>query len=248
MDRSLPLSDVLLQLGRHTLDLALPPRCLSCGAAVDAQGTLCARCWSGLTFLGPPWCRCCGLPFDLESEAGSLCGACIATPPAFDQARAAVAYDDASKRLILGFKHGDRLHGARPFAAWMLRVAETGADGASLVAPVPLHRWRLWRRRYNQSALLAAWIGRLAGVPVVNDLMVRTRPTRSQGGLTRAGRQRNVRGALAIRPRRAALVEDAHVVLVDDVLTTGATVGEAARVLRRAGAARVDVLTLARVL
>lgn len=248
MDETLPLSGLAAQLCRHALDLALPPRCLACGATVDAQGTLCARCWRGLSFLGPPWCRCCGLPFELEYEDGGLCGACLARRPAFDQARAALAYDDVSKRLILGFKHGDRLHGARPFATWMLRAAGTGTDGADLIAPVPLHRVRLWRRRYNQSALLARWIGRLAGVPVINDLMVRTRPTRSQGGLTRAGRRRNVRGALAVRPSRAARVEGAHVVLVDDVLTTGATVGEAARMLRRAGAVRVDVLTLARVL
>lgn len=248
MQASLPPLDLLRQVGHQALDLALPPRCLACGTTVDAAGSVCARCWGDLTFLGPPWCECCGLPFELEPDAGSRCGECLASPPAFTRARAALIYDDASKRLVLGFKHGDRLHGARAFASWMLRAAETGVTGADMVIPVPLHRWRLWQRRYNQSALLATWVGRLAEVPVVNDLLIRTRRTRSQGGLSRVGRKRNVQGAIAIRPIHAGTVQGADIILVDDVFTTGATVNEAARVLRRGGAARVDVLALARVI
>ncbi|WP_431855751.1 ComF family protein [Azospirillum sp.] len=227
------------------LDALLPPRCLSCGGAVDRQGGLCGPCWSTLTFIAPPACACCGLPFEYAVEGETLCGACIASPPPFARARSVLVYDDASRPLLLGFKHGDRTHAAKPFGVWLARAgAELLAD-ADLLAPVPLHRWRLFLRRYNQAALLAREAGRTSGVAVVPDLLVRRRRTRSQGGLDRTGRQRNVAGAFALR--RPGSVEGKRVVLVDDVLTTGATVGECARVLRRAGAAQVDVLTLARV-
>ena len=238
----------LRALGRFAvaaLDALLPPRCLSCSAAVDRQGGLCPACWSALTFIAPPACVCCGLPFEYAVEGENLCGACVAQPPPFARARSVLVYDDASRPLVLGFKHGDRTHAAKPFGVWLARAgAELLAD-ADLLAPVPLHRWRLFLRRYNQAALLAREAGRASGVAVVPDLLVRRRRTRSQGGLDRTGRRRNVAGAFALR--RKGSVEGKRVVLVDDVLTTGATVGECARVLLRAGAARVDVLTLARV-
>ncbi|CAO3441608.1 Competence protein F homolog, phosphoribosyltransferase domain; protein YhgH required for utilization of DNA as sole source of carbon and energy [Azospirillum argentinense] len=229
------------------LDTLLPPRCLCCGGAVDRQGGLCAPCWSGLTFIAPPACACCGTPFDFALEGEPLCGACIAEPPLFARARAVLAYDDGSRPLVLGFKHGDRIHAAAAYGAWMARAgAELLAD-ADLLAPVPLHRLRLFRRRYNQAALLAQAAGRQAGRPVIPDLLVRRRSTPSQGGLDRSGRRRNVQGAFAVRPGLEARVAGKRIVLVDDVLTTGATLSECARVLRRAGAERVDALTLARV-
>jgi ComF family protein len=249
------LASLLSASGRLALDLLLPPRCLSCGAQVDAQGTLCAPCWGRLSFLGPPWCARCGRPFELppgggpaEGEGeGACCAACLADPPAFGRARAALAYDDESRGLVLAFKHADRTRSAPAFGAWMARAGAEVLAGADLLVPVPLHRWRLFARRYNQSALLALAVGRAAGVPVSADLLARRRPTRTQGGLTRAGRTRNVAGAFAVRPRRLDLVRGRRVVLVDDVLTTGATVEECARALLRAGAAAVDVLALARV-
>ena len=236
--------------GRSVLNALLPPRCLACGGQVGAVGTLCPACWEGVAFLGPPLCRCCGFPFELApaTDAGdALCAACHADPPPYARARAVMAYDAGSRGLVLGFKHADRTEAAPAFAQWMARAGHELLVDAHLIAPVPLHRWRLLARRYNQSALLANQLGRVAQVPVVPDLLLRRRNTPSQGQQTRTGRSRNVAGAFAVHPRHAARVRGRSVLLVDDVLTTGATVAACTRVLRRAGARQVDVLTLARV-
>ncbi|MBB6253424.1 ComF family protein [Nitrospirillum iridis] len=232
--------------GVWLLDLVLPPRCLGCGEAVAAAGTLCGACWRGISFITAPQCAGCGRPFPHDMGADALCAVCVAAPLPFARLRAAVLYDDASRPLILGFKHGDRTEAAPLLAGWMARAgAELLAD-ADIIAPVPLHRWRLFARRYNQAALLALRLGRLTGVTAVPDLLARRRRTPSQGTLSREGRARNVAGAFALRPGRD--VRGLRVVLVDDVYTTGSTAAECARVLSRAGAARVDVLALARVL
>jgi ComF family protein len=234
----------LRRLGSSLLDLLLPPRCLRCGITVGEAGTLCAGCWREITFLGAPCCAGCGLPFEFEPGVAALCGACAQTPPPFARARAAMRYDEASRRLILGFKHGDRLHLAPAFGGWMRRAgAELLAD-ADILVPVPLHWTRLFARRYNQAAVLAHAIHAAGGPPVGADWLVRRRRTPSQGKRNANARERNVKGAFAIKPGRA--VKGRRIVVVDDVFTTGATAGECARVLRRAGAARVDVLTLAR--
>ncbi|WP_372398012.1 ComF family protein [Azospirillum sp. HJ39] len=227
------------------LNALLPPRCLSCGEGVDRQGGLCARCWTGLTFIAAPLCACCGLPFEYEAEQGSLCASCLADPPPFARARAVLAYDDGSRPLMLGFKHGDRIHAAKSYGVWLARTGRELLEDADRLAPVPLHRGRLFRRRYNQAALLAQALSRHCGVPALPDLLQRHRATPTQGGLDRQDRHRNVRGAFRLRPGLS--VAGQRLVLVDDVLTTGATLAECARVLLRAGAARVDVLTLARV-
>jgi len=227
------------------LDALLPPRCLCCGTAVDRQGGLCPHCWTGLSFIAPPFCACCGLPFEYEAQDGNLCGACLAEPPAFARARAVLVYDDGSRPLVLGFKHGDRIHAAGAYGGWLARAGADLLGDADLLVPVPLHWGRLFRRRYNQAALLAQALSRRTGVAAVPDLLLRQRATPTQGGLDRKGRHRNVKGAFRLRDRRS--VAGKRVVLVDDVLTTGATLAECARVLTRAGAARVDALTLARV-
>ncbi|MFD1626434.1 ComF family protein [Azospirillum griseum] len=227
------------------LDALLPPRCLSCGVAVDRQGGLCAACWGGLTFIAPPFCAVCGLPFEYEAQGDVICGACLAAPPPFSRARAVLAYDDGSRPLVLSFKHGDRIHAAGAYAAWLARAGRELLADADLLVPVPLHRLRLFRRRYNQAALLAQSLGRQAGVAVIPDALLRHRATPTQGGLGRQERQRNVKGAFRLRP--GVSVAGQRVVVIDDVLTTGATVAECARVLTQAGAARVEALTLARV-
>ncbi|MEZ5830082.1 MAG: ComF family protein [Dongiaceae bacterium] len=208
---------------------------------------MCGRCWSALKFLGPPCCACCGLPFEFDMGENSLCAACTAKRPLYDRARAALAYDDASRELILRFKHADRIDGAITFAGWMARAGADLIAEADLIAPVPLHRWRLVRRRYNQAAILANVIGKLRGKRVVPDLLVRRRATPSQGHLGRSQRQRNVAGAFALHPGRSQIAGGARVLLVDDVLTTGATAESCAKALRNAGASAVDLLVLARV-
>ena len=208
---------------------------------------MCAACWRELTFIVPPLCGQCGFPFDIDEGDGALCGACWRDPPPFDRARAALVYDAHSRQLPLAFKHGDRIEAAGAFGRWLARVGVDLLDARAILAPVPLHRWRLWRRRYNQAALLARAAADCAGRPVVADLLQRRRATPSQAGLSPAQRRRNVAGAFRVRRRHAGLVRGAHVVLIDDVMTTGATLSSCARALRRAGAERVDAITLARV-
>ena len=229
------------------LNALLPPRCLRCGTSVDRPGALCGDCWEAIRFLAPPMCVTCGYPFELSPAESPICGACAKRPPAFDRARAVMAYDDASRDLILGFKHADRTEGASAYAGWMLRAGADILPDAELVVPVPLHPWRLLRRRYNQAALLAQALGKRTGTAVAPDILVRRRNTVSQGRMSTAGRWRNVQGAFAVRPRGESRIAGRRVLLIDDVLTTGATLEACARACRRAGAAGVDVLTLARV-
>jgi ComF family protein len=244
------MSAASLALGalESVLDLLLPPRCLACGLPVEAQGGLCARCWRGLTFLGPPWCRTCGYPLPHALPEAPLCGRCATSAPTYARARAALRYDDGSRRLILAFKHADRTDVARPFGRWLAQAGTELVADAELVAPVPLHRWRLLRRGCNQAAVLAHALARESALVLVPDLVQRVRATPSQQGLSAAGRSENVTsGAFRVPRRHQARLAGRRILLIDDVLTTGATATACARVLERAGAAAVDVLTLARV-
>ncbi len=231
---------------RLLADAVLPPRCLLCGESVAEPAALCARCWSGIDLFAPPWCALCGLPFPYPIAGKAVCGECAATPPAFDRARAVFAYNEKSRPLILAFKHADATHLAGALGRWMGRAGEEVLEKADLLLPVPLHWTRLFARRYNQSALLAYAIRASGGPPVAPDWLLRRRRTRSQGRFGRSARAANVRGAFYLRPGKS--VKGMRVVLVDDVMTTGATLEECARVLRRAGAEFVGALTLARAL
>lgn len=233
------------QLSRRLIDLVLPPRCIGCGETIGDPGALCGTCWSRLDFIGPVACQRCGTPL---GEPGT-CGQCLARPPLFDRARSALRYDEESKRLILAFKHADRTEAAPTLARLLHGAASPLMAGCDLMAPVPLHRWRLFRRRYNQAALLTHGLARLnpAGPRTVPDLLVRRRSTASQGELGRTARFRNLTGAIGVAPRHAALVAGRSVLLIDDVLTSGATAEACARALKRAGATHVHIATLARV-
>jgi ComF family protein len=176
-----------------------------------------------------------------------LCGACLRAPPVFDRCRAAFRYDEDSRKLILGFKYGDRTYLAPALARLLYQAGRDLVNNADIIVPVPLHRWRLVRRRFNQSALLAIELGRMSGRPVLRDAILRHRATQSQGGLNRRARTRNVRGAFRIRGSTREKLRGNRVLLIDDVFTTGATATAATRCLLRGGAAAVDIITLARV-
>lgn len=237
----------LRRAGQRLLDAILPPLCLGCGEIVATPGTLCLACWPTFSFIAPPHCERCGVPFGEDLTAGSQCVDCLTRPPRFRQARAALIYDDRSRRLVLPLKHGDRTDMARACGAWMARAGADLVAAADLVAPVPLHWRRLFTRRYNQAALLARTVARDGKVRLAPDLLQRARWTGSQAGLKAKERRRNVREAFEVHPRWRAGVAGRTVLLIDDVLTTGATVEACAGALQRAGAAHVDVLTLARV-
>ena len=228
------------------MDGIMPPRCLGCGGIVESDGALCAECWSRIQFIAPPRCAACGLPFPFDPGAGFLCAECIRVRPSFDRARAALTYGPGSRGMILAFKHADRTDAAPAFAAWMARAGAELLTDAEVLVPVPLHWSRLFARRYNQAALLAHAIGCQSGVPVACDALKRKRKTPTQGSLGRNARFRNVRGAFAVPPERSDAIRGKRVLLIDDVMTAGATAEACSTTLLKAGAAAVDVLTLAR--
>lgn len=235
---------------RGLIDLVLPPRCPGCGATVETQGTFCAPCWGSLRFLeAAEGCGCCGEPAGAAvTFEGWRCGRCLREPPPFTHARAAFVYGGAMRRAILAFKHRDRTELAAMLGRHMARAAPGLLDlPETVLVPVPLHRWRLWRRGYNQAALLAREVARQTGRDCVPDALERVRQTRTQQGLSRAERLRNLRGAFRVAARRQARLRGRPVVLVDDVLTTGSTAQRCAQALLRAGVREVQVLTLARV-
>lgn len=233
--------------GRLAIDLLLPPRCLGCGVLVTQASSLCADCWSGLDLITKPYCASCGYPFEYDVGEAAVCAGCEASPPRFDRARAAMRYNEASKPLLLRFKHADKAELAPVLCRFMARAGEELLSGADVIAPVPLHRWRLLRRRYNQSAMLAKPLAVEAGLPFLPELLVRRRNTPPQGQLGREGRKRNVSGAFAVTPGHRDQVVGRRVLLVDDVMTSGATANACAAVLKRAGAEQVMLLTVARV-
>ncbi|MHA7872260.1 MAG: ComF family protein, partial [Hyphococcus sp.] len=223
------------------------PRCPVNGETVAAPGLLSGEGWTALHFIDEPFCRRCGVPFAAAYGDGVECPSCIAEPPVFDRARAAVVYDDASHRLVVGFKHSDRTELAPVFAQWLARAGRELFSPTAILTPAPLHPRRLMARRYNQSAMLAKRLSEVTGLVFESGLLTRTRATPPQKNLSAEGRKRNVAGAFAVSGAAAEQVAGAHVIVIDDVLTTGATVSACARALRKAGAARVDALVLARV-
>ena len=228
-------------------DLVVPPTCLSCDAAIGRAGLLCADCWASARFIEKPYCEVLGSPFSYDLGEGALSASAIANPPVFDRARAAVLYDKVAKKLVHGLKFNDRTDLAPWMASWMCRAGHELFDERTVIVPVPLHRRRLISRKFNQSAELARHIARQCELQYFACALHRTRPTAQQVGLGAAERQRNVRGAFRVPADQEINIHSKHVVLVDDVLTTGATLQACARALRRNGVAKIDCLTFARV-
>ncbi len=230
---------------RMLVDMVLPPRCPGCGAVTRADHQFCAGCWASLQFLAPPWCAACQAPFAYEREGGALCAPCMAHPPRHSGILAAVAYGDVARSLVLRLKYGKRTALATTAAAHMLRLMPADAD---LLVPVPLHRWRLWARGFNQAALMAAALAGLTGVAHDPLVLRRTRRTRPLEGLGAAARARTVAGVFAVHAPHARRLAGKAIILVDDVHTSGATSRACTAALLSAGARKVTILCWARVL
>jgi ComF family protein len=232
---------------RLALDVALPPLCPSCREPLGDGVGLCAPCWSKLAMIEPPYCARLGIPFTYDPGPGLLSMEAITNPPAYQRARAAVRYDDVARSLVHAYKYSDRLDLAPLLGRWMTRAGRELFEGADALVPVPLHWRRLWARRFNQSAALAEAISANSGVAVLHGALRRVRATVQQVGLSKAERADNVQGAFRIAADAKGEVAGRRLILVDDVLTSGATADTCARALLRAGAAHVDVLVFARV-
>jgi ComF family protein len=233
-------------LARRALDLMLPPQALDGGARPLTTG-LSVETWSRIVFVEAPACDGCGLPFEYDLGAGARCASCMARPKAFGRARAACLYDDASRELILKLKHADRPELSHLLALWLSRAACDLIADADAVAPVPLHPFRLFARRYNQAAEIARPLARRERLAFLPEALRRKRDTGTQGGKSGRGRRLNVKGAFEVPHQARAQVEGRRILLVDDVMTTGATAEACAKALFAAGAAAVDVAAVARV-
>lgn len=226
-------------------DLIVPPCCLVCRTRIGAHHLLCPACWRDVSFIRPPLCDVLGIPLPFDTGERTVSAGALAHPPVYDRARAVAHFSGSMRTLVHQLKYADR-HDARTlFGRWLAEAVRELRPGLDVIVPVPLSRLRLLMRHFNQAAVLAAEVARHTGVPMDPMLLRRTRWTRSQVGMTRDQRRRNIAGAFGVPRHRRLWLKGRHVLVVDDVVTTGATVDACARTLKRAGAARVDVLALA---
>lgn len=230
------------------VNLVYPPRCPLCGDGLAAQGGLCTACWSGLLIPGEPCCNRCQRPFgDHGPNHGLTCASCLKDPPRHDGVAAGTLYNETARKLILSYKHGRKIALA-PMLARLIAARLPEMDPAWLIVPVPLHRWRLWHRGYNQSALLARELAKLTMATLLVDGLLRSKATPSLGGLGKRQRAKALAGAIAANPRRVSSLYGAKVLLVDDVLTSGATSSACVSTLKRSGAEKVVIACFSRVL
>lgn len=241
----LSLSQLPARAWRGFVDLVTPSQCLGCGLPVGEPASLCIACWIKLQHLDEPVCDMLGTPFAYDQGPGTLSVAALANPPEWDRSRAAVLFDDASRGLVHGLKYEDRQEAGVLMARMMARAGRALIAEADMLLPVPLYRWRLWQRRFNQSAFLAHEIARISAKPWRADVLLRAKRTKSQVGLDHAARRKNVKGAFIVVPGAVAAVAGRNLLLIDDVRTTGATAEACALVLKAAGAAKVSLLSFA---
>ncbi len=241
------MKELLPNLLNKGVNYLFPPVCGNCDGAIWDNTGICADCWKDLTFISGAFCYSCGYPFELSRGNEVLCGECLHSPKAFDLCRAALVYDAHSKDMIIGFKHADKTYLSALFTRWLSSCGQGILEKADVIVPVPLHQRRLLSRRYNQSALLAHRLARLHHKEYIPSLLLRTKNTFSQGQFSMTGRWRNVRNAFVSNNKYKTAVEGKHVVLIDDVYTTGATLDACARTLKKSGAASVSGVVLARV-
>lgn len=239
------LAALLRSVSAGVADLMMPPVCLHCHAALASHDALCPACWRRIGFIRPPLCDRLGTPLPFDPGGTVISAAAEADPPVYDRARAVARFDDIMRDLVHDLKFHDRHDARRLFGRWLADAGRDLLAGADLVVPVPLNRIRLLQRRFNQSAILAQELSAVTGVPNDPFVLVRTRRTAPQVGMSQRQRRQNVAGAFAVAPGKGIQVTGRNIVLVDDVITTGATVDACARALRQEGAARVDVLALA---
>lgn len=232
---------------RHAIGIVYPPSCIACQGATGEAQALCPQCWGSLSFIERPYCERLGTPFALDLGDGLVSPAAIADPPVFARARAVCRFDGTARDLVHRLKYGDRPDLALALGRMMAQAGRELLPEADLIVPIPLHRTRLWSRRFNQAGVLAQILARQSGVALAPLALARVKRTRQQVGLTRAQRAENLQGAFKVPPGARMQIEGRRILLVDDVLTTGSTVNAAARALLRARARAVDVLTFARV-
>ncbi|WP_109356380.1 ComF family protein [Sphingorhabdus sp. EL138] len=239
--------EILSTLLKPVVDFALPPRCPICGVTVEADNRFCLSCWNSLDFLTEPWCASCGRPFAFEQAAGTQCAACLKKPPDHDGVRAVVAYDDNSSLLPMRLKYGGRLGFAELIAGQLERfLGEIPAD--ALIVPVPLHRWRLWSRGFNQSVLIGRALSERSGIAMETGVLARKDATPPLRSMSAKERRRLVKNAFAVSHDAQSKLKGRAVILIDDVYTTGSTANACARILKVSGADQVTVFCWARVL
>ncbi len=242
------LPDRALSLAGQVLEIVLPAQCSICRARIMDHHALCSECWSQLDFITAPCCERSGVPLAYDTGAGTISPAALNRPPAWDRARAAVVFDDHSRQLVHALKYRDRQDAALVMTQMMRHAGRELISGCDWIVPVPLYRWRLWSRRFNQSALLAQRVAEDATAQYRPDVLVRHRATQAQVGLDHSARRRNVRGAFQVDTTRAIDISGRRILLIDDVITTGATANACVKTLRKAGASQVNVLSFALVL
>jgi len=236
----------LKRLGIWIVNFLYPPICPICGAPVEEAHCLCPECYKHLNFITEPCCRICGRPFEYKGLSDLICGSCMKKAPAFSMARSVLEYDDFSKQLILAYKHGDRTNLTPLLVKFLLQAENVIFQNVDMIIPVPLHWTRFWKRRYNQSSLLGKALGKKLGIPCYSNILKRVRMTESQGKKTRQAREKNIKNAF--RVARPDAIKGKKILLIDDVMTTGATITECTKILRKAGAKEVKVITLYRVI